>query len=298
MSIIVPQNYSSIEDLEKLHVHCVQPNQADNQDIRPLRVGILNIMPNLEGYEFNLLHPLGRSIIQVIPVWIKLKSHSYKSADPSHLEKNYITYEEAMETGLDGLIITGAAVGKIPFNDIKYWPEIQSIFEHARKNIVNTLGICWGGIALSHFLGLNRTFYPVKHFGVFKGELVAHSHKHPVIGGMDDVFDCPQSRYSKIDDSELERARDEGVLNLLARGEESGTFIYETTDHRFLMHLGHPEYNRDRIKFEALRDQETKRDDVVPPINFDMDKPLNTWRSHRNEFFSSWLKHLYLENKF
>ena len=296
MTVILPENHHLKESHESQRIACMTRTVAEKQDIRPLRIGILNIMPNLEAYEFNLLSPLGHSLLQVEPIWIKLKSHSYSSSNQEHLDKLYVTYEEAAKQGLDGLIVTGAPVGKLPFEDISYWDEISAIFEDARTNIISTLGICWGGIALAQALGLTRTFYSPKLFGVFKGHNL--NRQHPITGDMDDYFDCPQSRYSRFEDPIMEAKAKEGVINLLAHEPQAGYFLFESFDSRFLMHLGHPEYNSGRLIDEAARDAQTENADVLPPINFDIDQPVNTWRCHRNEFFQSWIKYLYLQNAY
>lgn len=301
MTVILPVDHRSRQILQENGISCVTSDQAEKQDIRPLRIGILNIMPNIEGYEFNLLLPLGRTLIQIEPVWIRLSrdSHTTDCDKLAYLNRNYVTYEEAnKDKKLDGLIITGAAVGRIPFEDVRYWDEISEIFDHARHNLVSTLGICWGGIAMAYHLDhdLKRSFFPQKLFGVYRGtNLVRH---HPITGDLDDEFDCPQSRYSKIDSDLLLQKEKEGLLRLLAHNSEAGHFIFETPDHRFVMHLGHPEYNRQRIIDEWQRDQAAGLTDVPAPHGFDFDNPKNTWRSHRNEFFASWIKYLYLENEF
>jgi homoserine O-succinyltransferase len=297
MTIIVPNDYHLKAALEDERIACIEESAAASQDIRPLRIGVLNIMPNLEAYEFNLLNPLGRSILQIEPIWIRLESHQYKSTNQDHLSKYYITYKEAMaDKKLDGLIVTGAPVGRIPFDQVRYWDEISDILDDARKNIVNTLGICWGGVAMAHHMGIYRTFYPKKLFGVFRSKVL--DRKHPVLGHLDDVFDCPQSRFSRIEDEVLEGEQKAGNINLLAHEDKSGYFIFETTDQKFLIHLGHPEYNCGRIVDETLRDREVGSEETLEPENFDVENPVNSWRSNRNEFFRAWLKHLYLENDY
>jgi homoserine O-succinyltransferase len=297
MTVILPQGYHNQHVLEAHRIFCMTRDDAFKQDIRPLRIGILNIMPNLENYEFNLLYALGRTILQIDPIWIKLESHSYGSSNPNHLDLHYATFKEAItEKHLDGLIVTGAPVGKIPFEEVHYWDEIESIFSYAQEYVPNTLGICWGGVAISHYLGLKRTFYETKHFGVYPGKNL--NRKHPITGDCDDLFFCPQSRFSKIDDRELEQWEKDGKIQLLAYGEESGYFIYATPNDRFIMHLGHPEYNSGRILDEADRDKKLQLDYVKAPENFDLANPINTWRSHRNEFFTAWVKHVYLKTQY
>lgn len=292
MTIVLPQDYHAKTALEKSRVICISTDEALREDIRALRIGILNIMPKVETYEFSLLHPLGRSIMQIEPVWIKLKTHKYQSSDQSHLEKMYITFEEAVSKNhLDGLILTGAPVEEIPFEEVSYWEEITRILRYARQNIASTLGICWGGLALAKFLGIDKEVYPEKVFGVF--ETVNLDRNHPITGDMDDVFYCAQSRHAGIPDEKLELERDRGTIHLLAHAKEAGYTIFESTDQRFLIHLGHPEYEPKRLIEEYLRDKNKGRADVKEPRNLDINNPVNTWRSHRTELFSQWIKYIH-----
>lgn len=292
MTIVIPEDYHAKNALEKSRVLCINSNDALKEDIRALRIGILNIMPKAETYEFSLLHPLGRSIMQIEPVWIKLKTHSYQSSDKSHLDKLYLPFEDAVsEKPLDGLIVTGAPVEEIPFEEVAYWNEVWEILDYAQKNIVSTLGICWGGLALARFLGINKEIFSRKIFGVYKA--VNLDRNHPVTGEMDDVFWCAQSRHAGFRDEVLEQQRDKGVIHLLAHSDNGGYMIFESTDKRFLIHLGHPEYEPQRLIEEYLRDKDKDRLDVEKPVNFDMNNPINTWRSHRMEFFSQWIKYIH-----
>lgn len=292
MTIVLPQDYHAKAALEKSRVICISTEQALREDIRALRIGILNIMPKVETYEFSLLHPLGRSIMQIEPVWIKLKTHKYQSSDRSHLEKLYVPFEEAVgKNHLDGLILTGAPVEEIPFEEVSYWEEITRILRYARHNIASTLGICWGGLALAKFLGMDKVVYPEKIFGVYETRNLDRS--HPITGEMDDVFWCAQSRHAGIPDDVLELERDKGNVHLLAHAKDAGYMIFESTDQRFLIHLGHPEYEPHRLVEEYLRDKNKGRSDVKTPRNLDISNPINTWRSHRTEFFSQWIKYIH-----
>jgi homoserine O-succinyltransferase/O-acetyltransferase len=289
MTIVLQKDYHATAALEKRRVLCVNREQALKEDIRALRIGILNIMPQAETYEFSLLYPLGRSVLQIEPIWIRLESHKYASTDQSHLEKLYVTFEEAVERDhLDGLIVTGAPVEEIPFEQVTYWEEILRILRYAQRNIASTLGLCWGALALAKFLGIEKTVLPGKVFGVFETRNLNRDHR--ITGDMDDVFCCPQSRHSGIPDEVLERERNAGRINLLAHAKGTGYIIFESADQRFLMHLGHLEYEPERLVEEYNRDMKLGRNDVDKPRNFDLDNPINTWRAHRNEFFSQWIK--------
>jgi homoserine O-succinyltransferase/O-acetyltransferase len=169
MTIVIPKDYHAKNALEQNRVLCIDHEEALCEDIRALRVGVLNIMPKAETYEFNLLNPLGRSVLQIEPVFIKLETHVYSSSDQEHLDRLYVYFEDAIKNDhLDGLIVTGAPVEEIPFEEVSYWEEIKRILKYARNNIPSTLGMCWGALAIAKFLGIEKTMYPKKIFGVFE----------------------------------------------------------------------------------------------------------------------------------
>lgn len=292
MTVVIANDYPARMALEQARILCKTCEEANKEDIRALRIGILNIMPKAETYEFNLVHPLGRSIMQIEPVWIRLENHNYSSSNQNHIDKLYCTFEEAIHhQHLDGLILTGAPVEDIPFEEITYWDEIKRILRYASHNISSTLGICWGGLALAKFLDIPIEVYPKKLFGVFETNNLDRYHR--ITGEMDDRFWCPQSRFAGIADNLMELEQEKGNINLLAYTEKVGYIIFETPDHRFLMHLGHPEYPSRRLVEEALRDRKLARPDVGSPENFDIDQPVNRWRGHRTEFFSQWIKYVH-----
>ncbi|MBD3320789.1 MAG: homoserine O-succinyltransferase [Chitinivibrionales bacterium] len=292
MTIVVPNNYHIKPALERRRILCATDKEALREDIRALRIGILNIMPRAEKYEFNLLYPLGRSVMQIEPVWIRLHSHPYSSSNRKHLDSLYVPFEKAIEdTILDGLILTGAPVEEIPFEEVSYWGEIKRILKYARNNIASTLGICWGGLALAKYMGIDTIVYPEKLFGVFETKNLDRD--HPVTGDMDDYYWCPQSRHSGIEDAVLERESESGNISLLAYAQRGGYTIFESSDARYLMHLGHPEYNSRRLIEEYERDMKKDRNDVFPPENISLAKPMNRWRGHRAEFFAQWIKFIH-----
>ena len=215
MALIIPSNYHKIRDVEKNHISWIQPELAERQDIRPLRIGILNIMPLGKQYEFNLLHPLGLSPLQIEPIWIRLQTHTYKTWDINHLNDHYMNWEEAnIEKPLDGLIITGAPVEHLDFEEVNYWNELKSIIKEARNLCANTLGLCWAGFALAYLEGVNKQVFQKKLFGVYPLRSLVPG--HPLMGTPDDEFICPQSRFAGLPDDEMEEAQKEGKLNLLA----------------------------------------------------------------------------------
>jgi len=286
MALILPRSYHKISTIEKNHISWIEPELAKRQDIRPLRIGILNIMPLGKQYEFNLLHPLGLSPLQIEPIWIRLKTHSYRTWDLEHLKNLYVHWEEAMSpTPLDGLIITGAPVEHLPFEEVNYWNELVNLIDEAKLKCASTLGLCWAGFAMAYMAGVEKNNFKKKLFGVFPMKSLVPGHS--LMGTQDDEFFCPQSRHAGLPDNEMEKAEKKGKLRLLAHGEKVGYTIFETPDQRQLMHLGHPEYNVDRLKSEMERDKQ--RGDVPSPENFDLTNSNTSWRSHRNLLFQQWL---------
>ena len=297
MAIILPEDYHARKALENRRIHCMTYFQAQKQDIRPLRIGILNIMPVADTYEYNILFPIGRSALQIEPVWIRLKTHPYKSTSKTHLDSLYVSFDEAIRNkGFDGLIITGAPVEEKEFSEIWFWDELTEILKYARQKIASTLGICWGGLALAYFNGIGKTLYKKKLFGVYPLKNIDRN--HPVTGELDDIFMSPQSRYAGVEDKELEKKAARGEVSLLAHSEETGYVIFETSDKRFMIHLGHPEYETERLVKEYKRDIAKGLPDVQKPLNLDIEHPVNTWRSHSLEFFTQWIKDVYLRTPY
>ena len=218
MTLIIPSDYHALELVEENRIRWLPLDQAARQDIRPLRVGILNIMPLGEQYEMNLLNPLGLSVLQIEPIWIRLESHAYKTWPAGHLDELYSTYAEATkEVPLDGLIVTGAPVEHLPFEQVEYWDEITELIDDARINCPSTLGLCWGGFALAYMAGIDKLNFEKKLFGVYELNNLVPS--HPIMNALDDKFLCPQSRFAGLTDAAMEVAQAEGKINLLAHGE-------------------------------------------------------------------------------
>ncbi|MEI6696860.1 MAG: homoserine O-succinyltransferase [Bacteroidota bacterium] len=252
-----------------------------------LRIGLLNIMPEAEKYETKILRMITQQLISVETVLIRSSFHAYKTTDKHHLEKFYSTFGQAIANKkIDGLIITGAPVELMPFENITYWPELTEIFNYAQKNIISTLGICWGGIAIGKFLGINEIILDKKLFGVFPSTY--HQEKHWINNSSKPVFNCPQSRYAGLNEEELELAENNGNIRLLVDSSEAGHYVFESSDERFLAHLGHPEYDIQRILSEYERDQ-IKGLNLIPQY-FDVKNPVNTWQQNSNDFFSAWLQ--------
>jgi homoserine O-succinyltransferase len=254
----------------------------------PLRIGIINIMPRAETYEELLLRPLRASGVSVQVVWLRLASHFSASSDAEHLRRHYVTFDELGGcAGVDGLILTGAPVEELPFEDVRYFRELRRILEQARREGVGTLGLCWGGMAIGHLLGLSKLSFEEKLFGVFEQRCLEAAGE--LTRGFGESFPCAHSRHSGIADEELERASDAGQVRLLAHGRETGYTLFESPDGAFVAHLGHPEYPARRLLEEWERDTALGRTDIAPPRNFDRLSPQATWQPHCDRLFYNWL---------
>ncbi|HEX5656233.1 MAG TPA: homoserine O-succinyltransferase [Polyangiales bacterium] len=260
MGLVLPALHPARAQLEERGVECA------GSAPHALRVGVINLMPSAEAYEPMLLEPLGRSAHWVEPIWIRLASHGYQSSDAAHLARHYRSFDEA--GALDGLILTGAPVEELPFAEVRYFAELQGLLERARTSIPSTVGLCWGGMALAQLLGVGKVRFARKLFGVY-----------PLEG----FGPCAQSRHAGLDLTQLGEAEAHGSVRVLA-----GDTLVESTDGRYLMHLGHPEYTPARLRFEYLRDRELGRADVDPPLAVEDDaspSPL----PHGITFFANWL---------
>ncbi|HET9620257.1 MAG TPA: homoserine O-succinyltransferase [Kofleriaceae bacterium] len=254
---------------------------------RRVRIGIINIMPRMEEYEASLLAPLAEHDVVVEPVLIRLRSHGYGSSDHNHLDRFYRELDEVLgDAPLDGLIVTGAPVEELPYEDVHYFKELRTILGYARRHIPVTLGLCWGGMVLGKLLGIEKRALPRKLFGVFEDRALIAGHDLVPAGKLV----CAHSRHSGLVEGEVDIAVHTGAVRRLSRGDHSGTSLFETTDGRFVAHLGHPEYNGERLSFEWERDRSLGRRDVRPPVNFDPDQPTTPWRGHRHALFAGFLR--------
>ena len=290
MTIILPENYHAQSILEANRVTCIRRQEAMRQDIRPMRIGILQIMPVDVYDKVNLLHPLGLSIIQVEPVWIKLRGQDLPGEEET--PEFYVFYEDALrEEALDGLIVHGTSLQPSPLERMNGWQEICRLLLHAKANCPSILGIGGGALALAFLEGIAGTPLPRRQIGLFEMQNIHHY--HPITGELDDTFLCPQNCRTWIENPVMEQAKAEKRINLLAYGQQCGYAIFETPDHRFLMHTGHPEYNAQRLFAEANR----KVDGEPPAVlsGFELERPVNRWRGHQYSFFTSWLKFCYMQ---
>jgi homoserine O-succinyltransferase len=226
----------------------------------------------------------------VEPVWIRLHTHSYASSDLLHLERWYVPFERALAEGLDGLLLTGAPVEELAYDDVRYWSELREILLVARASIASTLGLCWGGMALGKLLGIEKAGYPHKLFGVYP--LARRAHGRALFDDASDSLVCAQSRHAGIDDAALEAVERAGMVHLLAHSAEGGYTIFESADRRYLAHLGHPEYAPARLAFEYQRDRRLGRADVAAPHEVDLEHAEAVALPHGRRFLTGWLREL------
>lgn len=258
---------------------------------RPLRVGVINLMPRLETYEPSLRRLFAASGEDVAFVGIRLATHGYSSSDPAHLSANYVGYDAALATApLDGLVLTGAPVETLPLRDVRYWSELSEVLDHARHACASTLGICWGAIALAEREGLKKSIYSRKVFGLFRHDVAGDARRSLDLGSRS--FHCPQSRFAGFSSREALASHEDGRVRLLAEGGDAGPTLLASVDGRVVMHLGHPEYDLSRLGYEWRRDEAAGRTDVDPPEGYDLanDRPVVDWQQDSASFMAAWLR--------
>jgi homoserine O-succinyltransferase len=290
MPLVLPHDHQARAALSEQGVVCLTRADARQLDLTVLRVGIINLMPTAEVYEPMLLGPLGASEHCVEPSWIRLATHSYASSDLAHLERWYVSFEQALAAGLDGLLLTGAPVEELPYQDVRYWDELREILVLARRALRSTLGLCWGGMALGKLLGLEKAGFQHKLFGVYP--LARRVTGRALFDDESASFLCAQSRHAGIEDAALEAAARAGEVHLLAHSADAGYTIFESADGRYLAHLGHPEYAPARLAFEYQRDRRLGRADVAAPHAVDLERAEAVALPPGRRFLTGWLDEL------
>lgn len=253
-----------------------------------LRIGIVNLMPRAETYEHTLTRALAGSGRAFEPIWLRLDTPAYASSDRTRIERVYVPLSAALDFGhLDGLIVSGAPVEDLAYEAVTYWPELSEQLMRARTLVRSTLGLCWGGMALAKLLGVEKIGFARKLFGVYPLQARAD---HPVLG--EPPLLCPQSRHSGLDPYSLASAVGRGDVRLIAGSEAAGEVILESHDGRYLMHIGHPEYETERLGCEYRRDLAVGRSDVDAPVGYDLERPVASWADASAAFFRGWLDSL------
>ena len=291
MPIRVQNDLPVKEILERENIFVMDESRAMSQDIRPLKVGLLNLMPLKEDTELQILRSLSNTPLQVDVIFVNVSSHESKNTSTSHLNKFYLPFKEIKKQRFDGFIITGAPVEQMPFEEVDYWEELKEIMEWTKTHVTSTVHLCWGAQAgLYYHFGINKVQLDKKLFGVFEHRV--QNRKTPLVRGFDDVFLAPHSRHTTVPTEAIER---EERLTVLAKSDEAGVFLAMADEGKQIFVTGHPEYDRVTLHNEKMSDK-NKGLDIEIPKNYYTDdncenKPLLTWRSHANNFYTNWINY-------
>ena len=291
MPIKIQSDLPAKAELEEENIFVMDENRAISQNIRPLEIIVLNLMPIKQDTELQLLRGLSNTPLQIDVTFLQMSSHVSKNTSASHIKKFYQTFEEIKNNNYDGMIITGAPVEQMEFEEVNYWDELITVMEWSKKHVTSTIHICWGAQAgLYYHYGIKKELLPKKLSGVYKHRVM--NRKEPLVRGFDDVFMAPHSRYTQASRQQI---LDNPRLKVLADSDEAGIYIVLGDGGKEIFVMGHPEYDR------LTLDQEYKRDidkGIEPdlPVNYYPDddcnrKPLLSWRSHANNLYTNWLNY-------
>ena len=291
MPIKTQNDLPAKEILEKENVFVMDENRAVHQNIRQLEIAIVNLMPLKEETEVQILRSLSNTPLQVNVTFIATKSHESTHTSVSHLNKFYQTFDEVKNQKFDGLIITGAPVELMEYEEVDYWEEICQIMEWSKDHAFSTLHLCWGAQAgLYYHYGIQKHVLDKKMFGVFRHYV--KNRKVPLVRGFDDIFYAPHSRHTEVRKEDIEKCEN---LTILAESDEAGVFLVIDKTGKQIFVMGHPEYDRLTLDSEYKRDK-NKGLPIDVPVNYypnddDTQKPVLTWRSHGNILYSNWLNY-------
>lgn len=293
MPIKIPDNLPARATLEKERIRFISKTRAITQDIRPLRVLLLNLMPDKISTETQLLRALGMTPLQVDPVFIRTASYKGSNTPSAHIDAFYKTWADVKHQRFDALIVTGAPVEQMPFEDVAYWPELKEIFDWSLDNVYSSFFICWGAqAALYHFHGVNKNDVSEKHFGIYPHEI--KDLYDPLVAGFDDISYIPVSRHTEIHKSDVEAHTD---LKILLESDVTGVCLLSGEDSRQVYMFNHLEYDAETLKKEYMRDVGQGLSTAVPYNYFPEDNPQImppvTWRAHRTMLFNNWLNMIY-----
>ena len=299
MPIKIPASLPARAALEQEKIFVMTEDRAMMQDIRPIQIAIVNLMPTKIATEIQLLRQLSNTPLQIDVTLLKAERHESKNTSSDHLKRFYTTFSKVKDRKFDGMIVTGAPVEMLDFKDVDYWSELQDIIDYSAENAFSTLFICWGAqAALYHRYGVPKYTLPKKTFGLFKHTLMAKNKK--IFRGFDDEFYMPHSRHTEVRREDIEKMPQ---LEILAWSEEAGASIIRAKESRAIFVTGHFEYDADTLAKEYYRDIERGLDINIPvnyfPNNDPAKEPVVTWRAHAHLFFSNWLNyHVYQETPF
>lgn len=293
MPLRLPDKLPAIKILEDENIFVIDETRGHSQDIRPLHVVVLNLMPLKITTETDLIRLLSNTPLQIDVTFMKLKSHTSKNTPIEHMRQFYVSFDELRDRKFDGLIVTGAPVEDLTFEQVNYWEEIKTIFTWARTHVTSTLYICWAAqAALYYFHGIDKIQLPKKMFGIFKQDIYPDYESIPLFRGFDQTFNMPHSRHSGNKKEDILNCKD---LSLLAGSDITGPSIMMERDGREIFITGHLEYNPDTLDSEYKRDL-GKRDDLDVPVNYyenddPTKQPMVTWRAHANLFYHNWINY-------
>ena len=291
MPIRVQNDLPVKEILESENIFVMDEHRAMHQDIRPIKIGLLNLMPLKEDTELQVLRSLSNTPLQVDVTFVMVSSHEAKNTPTSHLNQFYNRFGEIRDERFDGFIITGAPVEQIPFEEVDYWEELKQIMEWTKTHVTSTLHLCWGAQAgMYYHFGIDKKPLPEKAFGLFWHKVL--NRKIPLVRGFDDCFLAPHSRHTEVP---MDAVRDDERITVLAESDEVGLFLAMADDGRQIFVMGHPEYDRVTLDGEYKRDL-SKGLEIAMPKNYypgdDPEKtPLLKWRATANNLYTNWLNY-------
>jgi homoserine O-succinyltransferase len=291
MPIKIQSDLPAKEILEQENIFVMDENRAMHQDIRPISIAILNLMPLKEETELQILRSLSNTPIQVDVTFVMVSTHESTHTSMSHLNKFYLPFPEVKHQNFDGLIITGAPVEQMEFEEVDYWEEICEIMEWSKTHVTSTLHLCWGAQAgLYYHFGIQKRKLDKKMFGVYPHKVM--NRKIPLVRGFDDIFYAPHSRHTDVAREDILKHQE---LTILAESDEAGVFLVIAEDGRQIFVMGHPEYDRVTLDKEYRRDKD-KGLPIEMPVNYypdddDTKKPLLQWRSHGNLLYFNYLNY-------
>ena len=291
MPLIIPKELPAFDELSRENVFVMHRERAQSQHIRPLRILILNLMPTKIVTETQILRKLSNTPLQIKVELLRTASYQSQHTDEDHLSSFYTTFDQVREQNFDGLIITGAPVENLEFDQVEYWPELCEIMTWSRTHVHSTLHICWGAQAGLYFHhGIQKRTLPQKLFGVYEHRVLKPS--SPLFRGFDDVFYAPHSRYTEVWEQDIRSTPD---LELIAASSEAGVYAAKTEDSRQFFVLGHPEYDPDTLAREYWRDVDKGLEIAVPAHYFPGDDPTRVpvvrWRSAGQLLYTNWLNY-------
>ncbi|MQY41368.1 homoserine O-succinyltransferase [Epibacterium sp. SM1969] len=298
MPIKIPSDLPAFDVLTNEGVMVMSPDQAARQDIRPIKIALLNLMPKKIQTENQFARLIGATPLQIELTLIRMSEHQTKNTAAAHMAEFYRTFQEVKDQKFDGLIITGAPIEHLPFDEVTYWDELRQIFDWTQTNVHSTFGVCWGGMAMiNHFHGVEKQLLDAKYFGCYRHQNMDPA--SPYLRGFSDDCVIPVSRWTEILQADIDARPD---LRTLLSSPEVGPCLIEDPKHRALYIFNHFEYDSDTLKQEYDRDV-AGGSAIDVPVNYYPDDdpsraPLNRWRSHAHLLYGNWISEIYQTTTF